>query len=71
MFSSAKSFNQTLADWKVDKVTDMHEMFYNALVFDQNLGWCVDSGVDVTDMFAGSTGSPPCGPTCGVTFNCP
>ena len=48
----------------------MHEMFYNALVFDQNLGWCVDSGVDVTDMLAGSIGSPPCGPTCGVTFNC-
>ena len=27
----------------------------------------VDSGVDVTDMFTGTQ----CGPTCGVTFDCP
>ena len=71
MFYEATAFDKDIGDWAVQSVTDMRVMFYEATAFDQNLGWCVDSGVDVTDMFAGSIGSPPCGPTCGVTFNCP
>ena len=67
MFYAAWVFNQPLNDWQVDNVTDMFDMFYAAEAFNQNLGWCVDSGVDVTTMFDGTQ----CGPTCGVTFDCP
>jgi Leucine-rich repeat (LRR) protein len=45
----------------------MEQMFRDVSAFDQDLGWCVDSGVDVTVMFTGAG----CEATaCGVTFDC-
>ena len=47
----------------------MEEMFYRASAFDQDLGWCVDNGVDLTDAFYNTL----CASTsCGVTQgSCP
>jgi hypothetical protein len=47
----------------------MRYMFYRASAFDQDLGWCVDNGVDLTDAFD----ETPCEATsCGVTQgSCP
>ena len=47
----------------------MFEMFYSAYAFDQDLGWCVDNGVDLTGAFDNT----PCASTsCGVTQgSCP
>ena len=50
----ASSFNQPLNDWRVDKVTDMREMFRKASSFNQDLGWCVKDGVSLDDAFKGT-----------------
>ena len=44
-------------------------MFQDATDFDQNLGWCVEDDVELTDAFEGTV----CEATkCGVTQgNCP
>ena len=63
MFAGATSFQQSLIDWDIDKVTDMSNMFDGASAFDQDLGWCVDDGVDLDDAFDDT----PCESTsCGV-----
>jgi hypothetical protein len=69
----APTTNQPIGSWSVNKVTNMYEMFKGASSFNQTLGWCVANSVTVTDMFASylSYNAPPCGPTCGVTFDCP
>ena len=42
----------------------MRYMFHYASAFDQDLGWCVDDDVSLTDAFA----FVPCASTsCGVT----
>ena len=51
MFWGAISFNSTLRDWNVNKVTDIAAMFIGAESFDQDLGWCVDEDVDLYDAF--------------------
>ena len=55
--------------WAVHSVTDMRWMFLGASAFDQDLGWCVDNGVDLTDAFYNTL----CASTsCGVTRgSCP
>ena len=64
MFRSALAFNQDISDWAVDAVTSMQWIFYGASTFDQDLGWCVDDDVSLTDAFA----VVPCASTsCGVT----
>ena len=66
-FSYASSFNQDLSGWAVQSVTTMYQMFYSASAFDQDLGWCVDDGVDLEAAFIGTT----CESTsCGVV-RCP
>ena len=46
MFAGASSFNQPLNDWRVDKVTNMGNMFINASSFNQPLNdWRVGVGV--------------------------
>ena len=73
MFYHAGAFNQDVSDWAVDSANSensMYVMFYGASAFDQDLGWCVDDGVDLTDAFGGT----PCASTsCGVVQmdNCP
>ena len=72
-FYEAKAFNQDLSGWRVDSATSMAAMFLSASAFDQDLGWCVDDGVDLDRAFGGAA----CASTsCGVTQvddldNCP
>ena len=51
MFSGAKSFNQPLSDWRVDKVTDIGWML--ALV--SPLSDRVDKVTDMSRMFSGAS----------------
>ena len=44
-------FNQPLGAWNVDKVKDMHGMFYKAKGFRQDLGWCVNDDVNMKYAF--------------------
>ena len=47
----------------------MGGMFNSAYAFDQDLGWCVDVGVDLTNVF---TNTPCASTSCGVTQgSCP
>jgi len=60
MFKEASSFNQTLNNWNVSKVTDMYGMFYHAYSFDQNIGsWNVSSVTTMHYMFWGFSLSTP------------
>ena len=65
-FFYAKAFNQDISGWAVDsfRFIDMNHMFYHAYDFDQDLGWCVDDGVELWNAF----GYAACESTsCGVT----
>ena len=48
------AFNRPLDKWRVASVTNMYGMFYGATSFDQDLGWCVDTGVLLEDAFNGT-----------------
>ena len=50
-FYGVKAFNQDLRGWQVSQVTDMENMFAEAATFDQDLGWCVDAGLDLDGAF--------------------
>jgi len=64
MFYYADAFNGAIDAWDVSSVTDMYAMFYGADDFDQNLGWCVGTSVNIDLAFDGSA----CAATsCGVT----
>ena len=59
MFECASAFNQPLNDWRVDKVTNMHEMFKGAKSFNQPLNdWRVNDVTIVTGIFKGSALKP-------------
>ena len=65
--TAALSFNEDISDWRVDKITSMSWMFYDASAFDQDLGWCVDDDVNLDYAFSYSG----CASTsCGVV-RCP
>ena len=69
MFWSASAFNQDIGGWAVHNVRNMGGMFNSAYAFDQDLGWCVDVGVDLTNAF---TNTPCASTSCGVTQgSCP
>jgi surface protein len=57
MFYLAAAFDHDLSPWNVDAVTTMQSMFNGATAFSQTLCWTIPGGADVTDMFAGSSGS--------------
>ena len=64
MFYGTKVFNQDISSWNVAKVTDMGFMFSYASSFDQNLDWCVDYDVVLSNVFRDTK----CATTsCGVT----
>jgi hypothetical protein len=60
---SSSSFNEDIGEWDISGVRTMVQMFYEASAFDQDLGWCLDDGVDLTSAFY----ETPCASTsCGV-----
>ena len=69
MFGASR-FNQDIGDWAVHSVTDMAYIFYYARAFDQDLGWCVDDGVDLHAAFRETRcESTYCGVHCPTTEN--
>ena len=64
MFREVASYDKPMNAWRVENVVDMSSMFYQASAFNQDLGWCVDDDVILTDAFLNA----PCASTsCGVT----
>ena len=64
MFREVASYDKPMNAWSVENVVDMSSMFYQASAFNQDLGWCVDDDVTLTDAFLNA----PCASTsCGVT----
>jgi len=55
MFSQAKSFNQPIGNWAVNKVSNMREMFSGAKSFNQPIGdWEVSNVTYMKFMFSGA-----------------
>ena len=56
MFRDASSFNQSLNNWNVSKVTNMEAMFWGATSFNQPLNnWNVSKVTYMYDMFEEAT----------------
>ena len=49
---NASAFNRPIGGWRVDRVTDMSDMFHYARAFDQPIGnWSVGAVTDMAQMF--------------------
>jgi len=52
MFYQASSFNQTISNWNVSRVTNMHQMFLLATSFNQAVSnWNVSKVANMYQMF--------------------
>ena len=56
VFADAPLFNgRGITTWNTGNVTDMHQMFHNAVLFNQDIGlWNVGKVTDMTNMFNGA-----------------